>query len=199
MCSILNFKRRLIIPKRKTAWVNLSLEEIVRKYNYLWRGILNYYSFAYNRSQLNLIQYIIQHSAACTIMNKMRLNSRAQVFKKFGEKLCIHVEESFNKKVELKLEKNLSRISKFQVKDNSTLPFQIFNFNLRTNLVLNRECTICKSTENVEIHHRRPLKSKSTDNTLKGIQVNLSRRQIPLCRECHMMVHQGKYDGPGIY
>ena len=38
---------------------------------------------------------------------------------------------------------------------------------------------------NIEMHHRRPLNAHKTDNTLKGIQVNLSRKQILLCASCH--------------
>lgn len=42
-------------------------------------------------------------------------------------------------------------------------------------------------------------KAHKTDNTLKGIQINQSRKQIPLCATCHQRVHKGLYDGPGIY
>jgi len=49
------------------------------------------------------------------------------------------------------------------------------------------------------MHHRRSLKAHKTDNTLKGIQINQSRKQIPLCTSCHQKVHNGLYDGPGIY
>jgi hypothetical protein len=62
---------------------------IIQKYNYLWNGILNYYSFACNRAQLNFIQYLLLHSAACTLMNKLILSSRAKVFKKFGKNLTV--------------------------------------------------------------------------------------------------------------
>jgi hypothetical protein len=43
------------------------------------------------------------------------------------------------------------------------------------------------------------LKSSITDNTLKGIVKNLTWKQIPLCKECHLKVHKGSYNGPGIY
>ena len=51
----------------------------------------------------------------------------------------------------------------------------------------------------IVMHHRRPLKAHKTDNTLKGIQINQSRKQRPLCVSCHQKVHKGLYDGPGIY
>lgn len=196
MCKIRNFAKRDVIPTRKTSWFNLSLNEIITKYNEILIGIINYYSFAYNRCQLNFIQYLIQHSAACTIMNKMKLNSRAQVFKKYGSSLCVGVNKK-GKKFELKLQKSFPRINKFQVAEK--LPYDEFNKSIRTTNILDKACTICNTYENVEMHHRRGLKNKFTDNTLKGIERNLSRKQIPLCRSCHIKVHNGQYDGPGIY
>lgn len=197
ICKIRNFANRDVIPTRKVAWFNLSLSEIIKKYNEISIGIINYYSFAYNRCQLNFIQYLIQHSAACTIMNKMKLNSRAQVFKKYGSSLIVDVDKK-GKKIELKLQKSLPWINKFQV--TAKLPYEEFNKSIRTNNnILYKACTICNTYENVEMHHRRGLKNKFTDNTLKGIKKNLSRKQIPLCRSCHMKVHNGQYDGPGIY
>lgn len=49
------------------------------------------------------------------------------------------------------------------------------------------------------MHHRRPLEANKTDNTLKGIKINQSRKQILLCVSCHQKVHNGLYGGPGIY
>jgi len=129
-------------------------------------------------------------------MNKMKLNSRAQGFKKYGSTLFVGIDKK-GKKIELKLQKNFSRINKFQVAEK--LPYYEFNKSIRTSNILDKACTICNTYENVEMHHRRGLKNKFTDNTLKGIEKNLSRKQIPLCRSCHMKVHNGQYDGPGIY
>ena len=33
MCNIVDFRRRAIIPKRKAAWTNLELHEIIKRYN----------------------------------------------------------------------------------------------------------------------------------------------------------------------
>ena len=194
MCNILDFRTRKIIPKRKTSWINLPLEDIVRKYDYVWTGILNYYSFAYNRSQLNLIQYIIQHSAACTIMNKQNLSSRAKVFKKYGKSLIMLNDTN---KVQLSIKSNLKRLNKFNIK--AKLPYDVFNYSLRSKIAWDFSCVICGTKTGIEMHHRRPLKQKNTDNSLKGIKGNMGRKQIPLCKKCHFKVHSGQYNGPGIY
>lgn len=196
ICKIRNLRKHDVIPTRKTAWTNLDLVTIIKKYNDVWQGVLNYYSFAYNRCQLNYIQYLLHHSLACTFMNKLKLNSRRQVFKKYGK--TIQVKNDEGKLVAFKLVKNLPRIEKFS---NSVLAsgFETFKYSLRTRSVFDKPCKICGTKRNVEMHHRRPLKAHKTDNILKGIQINQSRKQIPLCISCHQRVHNGLYDGPGIY
>ncbi len=132
ICKIKNFNRRDIIPTKKSAWINLELKDIITKYKEVWTDILNYYSFAWNRCQLNLIQYLIQHSAACTIMNKMRLNSRRQVFVKYGNTLKISYKDlnNRNKFVELNIQDNLKRINKFQ--SNPEVPFKTFYYDRKS-------------------------------------------------------------------
>lgn len=122
-CKIRNLRKHDVIPTSKTAWINLDLATIIKKYNNVWRGLLNYYSFAYNRSQLNYIQYLLHHSLACTFMNKLKLNSRRQVFKKYGK--TIQIQNDNGKLIAFKLEKSLSRIEKFS---NNVLPsgFEMF-------------------------------------------------------------------------
>lgn len=198
ICKIINFSQRTIIPTRKTSWMNLNEIEIVQRYNAVWQGILEYYSFAYNRSQLNLIQFLLHHSLACTLMNKLKLNSRKQIFIKFGKKITVG-QNSKGKPYEFQLQSSLKRINKFSNTGNWNL-FRTFNRSVRVSGgTLEQPCIICDSKENVEMHHRRPLKASKTDNTLKGIKINLSRKQIPVCRSCHISIHAGTYSGPGIY
>ena len=204
ICKIYNFKNRQVIPTRKSSWVFLDNEQIVERYNYLWNGLLNYYSFAYNRAQLNFIQYLLLHSAACTLMNKLRLTSRAKVFKKFGKELVVkQAGLGQGKEVKFNYQTTLKRLEKFNTgkknDKNIGLPYYVFDYAIRSKKPLNAQCSICGTSSNVEMHHRRPLKTSKTDNTFKSIKINLARKQIPLCRECHLKVHTGYYNGPGIY
>lgn len=98
----------------------------------------------------------------------------------------------------LKLVKSLPRIEKFS---NNVLSsgLQMFKYTLRTRSVFDKSCKICDTKRHVEMHHRRTLKAHKTCNTLKGIQINQSRKQISLCISWHQRVHNGLYDGFGIY
>lgn len=195
ICWIKDPKKYEYIPKRKTAWINLPLSDMIEKYNYVWRGILHYYSFAYNLSQLNIVQYILHHSAACTIMNKLKLSSRAKVFKRYGKTLKVPKGEKDTS--EFSLEASLKRIKKFSTKDYH-VPYEIFRYNLRTKNPLNEACSICGSKENIEMHHRRRLKNKKTNNTFHGIKIAMQRKQIPVCSRCHQNIHKGLYDGKSL-
>lgn len=164
ICRIRNLRKHDVIPTRKSAWTNLDLAIIIKKYNDVWQGLLDYYSFAYNRSQLNYIQYLLHHSLACTFMNKLKLNSRRQVIKKYGK--TIQVRNDDGKLIAFKLVKNLPRIEKFS---NCALSsgFKTFKYSLRTRSVFDKPCKICDTKRNVEKYHRRALKAHKTGNTLK--------------------------------
>ena len=129
-------------------------------------------------------------------MNKLKFNSRRTVFKKYGK--TIQVQNDKGKLVVLKLVKSLPRIEKFS---NNVLSsgLQTFKYTLRTRSVFDKSCKICDTKRHIEMHHRRTLKAHKTGNTLKGIQINQSRKQIPLCISWHQRVHNGLYDGFGIY
>jgi len=138
-------------------------------------------------------------------MNKLKLSSRAKVFKKFGKELIVVKEnkKELVKEVKFNYYTTLKKLEKFNTgkKENGNigLPYYLFDCALRSKKKFNAKCVICGTTSNIEMHHRRPLKSSVTDNTLKGIKKNLTRKQIPLCKECHLKVHNGSYNGSGIY
>ena len=138
VCKILNLRKREFIPTRKSAWVNLETQDIIGKYNSVWLGIINYYSFAWNRSQLNLIQFLLHHSAACTLMNKLKINSRKQVFQKFGKNLGVNYKDhkGKDKRIEFKLMSPLVRINQFNTKP--AIPFKTFYYNLWTRTLLEK-------------------------------------------------------------
>lgn len=199
ICKIRNFRNRDIIPTKKNSWINLGKVEIVKRYNAIWLGILNYYSFSYNRSQLNLIQFLLHHSLACTLMNKLKLNSRRQVFKIFGKKITVE-KNKVGKPIEFELYRSLKRINLFSNAAKGTNPFNAFHWAIRRRGgPLNHSCLVCGSKENVEMYHRRPLKTAKADNALKGVRKSLSRKQIPVCKTCHSIIHAGTDCGPDFY
>ena len=73
-------------------------------------------------------------------MNKLKINSRKQVFQKFGKNLGVNYKDhkGKDKRIEFKLMSTLVRINKFNTKP--AIPFETFYYNLRTRTQLERIC-----------------------------------------------------------
>lgn len=76
--------------------VSLSDREIVSYFESIRRGLLNYYSGAFNRADLAQMQHLIKRSCAMTLAHKHRTSSR-KIFKKHGQDLKIKWKTKNNK------------------------------------------------------------------------------------------------------
>jgi len=195
--------KSLVKPTRIGKLIHYNLEIIIDHYLTVARGLLNYYSFVNNYARVRAqILYILKYSCALTFASKLKLKTLKKVFSKFGYNLSIKAD---NGKIIREFNENL-----FSKKATG---FKIANYNplsvidLATKAVKRSKdsfglpCTICGSTEKIEIHHIKHLKNiiKTTKNNyLLSIIVRINRKQVPLCQLCHNKVHRGKYDGPKL-
>lgn len=131
-------------------------------------------------------------------MNKLKLNSRRQVFLKYGSELSIPYKSDKGKEriAKFNVAPTLGRIDKFNI--NPLVPFDVFYWNLRSRSRLGHPCSICGSDVNVEMHHVRSLKTRRNDNSFIQVMRNMNRKQIPVCRPCHLKIHKGQYDGTSL-
>jgi hypothetical protein len=73
--------------------------------------------------------------------------------------------------------------------------------NLRTQAQFDSPCSICGSNTNVEMHHIKHIRKSRYElipenNTWEKLMYLRNRKQIPVCRECHVnVIHKGKYGG----
>lgn len=115
-----------------------------------------------------------------------------QVIQKYGKNLSVIVD---NKMIAHIPDVELKNKKSFLV--NPTNPFIILEklgrATFRSISVINRSCTICKPTQDVEIHHVREIK-KSSQYTQKDYLTKMisriNRKQIPICRTCHIERHR---------
>lgn len=56
--------------------------------------------------------------------------------------------------------------------------------------LFNAKCTLCKSEEEIQIHHIKSVSSIKGKNSKEIKRKAFSRRQIPLCKNCHLSVHK---------
>lgn len=184
-------KRR---PKAITKWIYMKPEEILIRYNAILRGYINYYSFVNNKRMLQRIVWILRFSCVFTLCRKWNLSPR-KVWNKLGANLTI---KSNNRAVSFYVPDltptplSFTMIGQSRPNDPSKLKY----FSTRSTFTLDRPCVLCGNGP-AEMHHVRHIKHIKAKG-LGRIMTTLNRRQIPLCRPCHLLVHNGEYNGASL-
>lgn len=186
------FCDKLGIAKPKLHWLGYTHDEIITAYNAVINGIFNYYSFVSNTRSLSRIYSILRSSAAKLLATKYKLKTQRKVYRKFGKILA----QPNGKEL---IFRNNWEIRPMDFKENISTDISIIYTTRLTRSILNKICAICQSTEKVEMHHVKHLKNMNSKLTLmEKSMVSLNRKQIPVCRICHMDIHSGKYDGVSL-
>ncbi|WP_411685911.1 HNH endonuclease [Aeromonas caviae] len=62
------------------------------------------------------------------------------------------------------------------------------------------KCCVCGSSDDINMHHVRHLRkgNKTVVSGFNRIMADINRKQIPVCRKCHVQIHNGKYDGKAL-
>lgn len=182
-------------PKGKSNCIPLSHAQILNYFNSRIRGILNYYNCVHNRMRLWAIVRFLTYSCALTLAKKYKLKTLAKIFKKFGKNLAFKNKE---KKVYKIYRPNNLRIlpfdERFSTKENTSVD-KLLNQTWSSSLTssqFDEPCVICGTTENIEIHHIRSVKSvrikvRSYSQWVGGFE----RKTIPLCKAHHVKLHAG--------
>lgn len=171
----------------KFIWLARTKDEILILYNSVYRGITQYYRFANNFNRLSAkVHYILKSSCAKLLAAKFNLKTQAKVYKKFGRNLAggdkhgfcpivLGVDTwKFNAETQDPILKvNAAGISKASLEDLS--------------------CSSCESKDRVEMHHVRMMKDLNPKAFyVDKIMAQRNRKQIPLCRKCHLELHRNK-------
>jgi group II intron reverse transcriptase/maturase len=164
---------------------NLHIEDIIRYFNDVFRGIWGYYSFVDNSSSLNHVWWALQQSLAFTISRKLRGTGIKHIFKRFGFPI-----KGPNHMVSWRpstFARDPLRLLEPAKKGLLSLLRTSWATKL-TRSYLGRACIICGATDKVEMHHLR--KIKDLRKRLK-LMAAINRKQVPLCREHHIGLHRG--------
>lgn len=200
------FCNKKFFPQAKKPYSNLPSATIIEKYNSIIRGTANYFIPVLTQIQpYPRIHYILEYSCYHTLAMKYK-TSISKLFKKYGHKhpnFPISMEIT-NKRTGIRhnITKNHRVIPYLIAKANAKLirhnvssdVFQpMKKINWRSYKNLEAYCIICGTRENIEWHHVRSIrKGKVTGFT--QVMKQLNRKQVPLCKQHHLEVTQGKYD-----
>jgi len=183
----------------KAEWTVLGLPEIVDRYNSVLNGLMNYYSFVNNPYGLKRIQHILQQSATLTFCNKLKIR-KPECYRKFGYDLAVVTIS----KTGTFGGRKLNLVKSFKVNGmnfaNSGAPTDLLKtqISLRSRSKLEEDCCICGSDQDVVMHHVRHIRKDRPAKGFAKVLSAINRKQIPVCRSCHLKIHNGEYHGKNL-
>jgi group II intron reverse transcriptase/maturase len=200
--KIKNKKSEKFVGKRVDKWLFLNSEyDIIQRFNSVVRGIQFYYSCSTYKSVLNRFWHNLKRSAALTVAHKNKKRSARWAFNKFGKDLTVTNNKN-GKKVSFLIPSSGGKI-KFAdgnvdymlvVPKGAPLPITLTAVCSASEL----DCAIPNCTLKASgwhhIKHRKRIKGNQRQKSLYAY----TAKQIPLCKNHHLLVHSGKYDGPSL-
>lgn len=190
-------------PTRNGKFINHTLYDMVEHFKMVERGILQYYKLANNYGRVAArVHYILKYSCALTIASKMKLTTLRRVFNRYGKNL--NIKDKSGKIITNYPTVDYRRPKKFfmaPILDYSSLEAYIDQYDSRVQRGrkdLKGPCVVCGSNQEIEIHHVRKLSKAKRKDYLSSMMARMNRKQIPVCKKCHIKIHQGIYDGKRI-
>jgi Type II intron maturase len=196
-------------PIHRTELLNDDDHTIVITYQSEYRGYVQYYQLAENIAWLNKLQWTMRTSLLKTLAHKHQM-SVSKIIRRYRNKVetehgllqCIKVVQPRDGKKPLVAifgGISLRRKKSAVLTDQTTYRYISSRVELVKRL-LAQECEICRSTDNIEVHHIRglaDLKRKGQKEKPYWAQVMSARRRktLVLCQDCHADLHQGRLDG----
>jgi len=178
----------------------LPVRDIILRYLAILNGITNFYSFADDRPRLSKILWILKESLRKTLSRKLKLN-KSNFLSRFGKNI------KFNYKLKDGTNKVISMASPsfkrspmwFLGVNKFADPMEVLDRKISTVSSLDLACSSCGSWDNVEMHHLRHIRTINVKlNDFDKMLARINRKQVPLCRACHLEVHAGKYKGKSL-
>lgn len=197
------------VPSRVGRLIHLPLPMIIDHYKSVGRGLLHYYACADNFTIFkHRVTYILKYSCALTFASKLRLYTMKGTFRKFGYNLKIidKTKEPFKVLADFKDEYLTSIKKGFNLSMESFDPFSVIEFAAkampRVRKLFEDKCKVCGSKDNLEVHHvkhlRKTNKFDGKADYATNMMIIMNRKQITLCKQCHVKIHSGNYNGPGL-
>lgn len=178
----------------KFVWLSLEHRQIIHLYNSVLRGYLNYYKFTHNYGRLvSSLTWILKSSCAKLLAAKYSLGSESKVLDKYGPQLSVPkgVKGKNGEKSVSFINPSYKLTLKF-LTNNSPIIKSLYGSKSIASLD-GLECSVCGLDYRVEMHHVRHLKDLNPELSLVDkLMASRRRKQIALCRECHMKTHRDK-------
>ncbi len=197
-------------PIHRAGLIFMSDYDIISTYEAELQGLINYYTMTHNIHKFNYVRYIHQQSLLKTLAAKYKTRTR-KLYRKYlmkmndGRKVIGVTVERDDKAplVAIFGKKPLRQNYYIVIKD------RITTIRIKSNELIKRllaeTCELCGSHNEIQAHHIKKLKDlkkryagrKNPPEWIRKM-ISISRKTLIVCRDCHMQIHAGKYDGVRI-
>lgn len=185
-------------PTSRKPWQLLDDDQIVNLYSSINRGIQMYYRPVDNWGQLTRLQYILKFSLAKTLAGKHR-SKVSKVLNSDGDIKIKTVRKGKEKEIVF-FQNHDWKSDRNGFTNAGKIDLVVMNIRMRVRSKLGQPCCVCGDNEQVQMHHVRHVR-KMTEKRAKGftrVMDALNRKQIPVCKKCHKLIHMGQYDGMSL-
>jgi group II intron reverse transcriptase/maturase len=188
---------------------NDSVLDIVSRFQSEYRGFVEYYKLAYNRSRrMQRLKWIMEIALTKTLAHKLKISVPA-VYKRY--RTTIHTPTGPYKGLEVKIEREegrplIVRWGGITLKKQANGPLNDQKVTWFTGSVelLQRlkadTCEMCGTQEKVEVHHIRHLKDLHQPGRREKplwmkVMAARKRKTLVVCHLCHRNIHNGTRNG----
>jgi hypothetical protein len=184
------------------SWIGWPIKELILRFRAILNGLLNFYSHVDNRGSLAYIYFILHGSLRNTICRKLNIGFR-EFYHIYGPKISITIYNMSSKKwVELDFACPSLITKRLKFSEVTEIdPLTRKDWKVSTLSALGQCCANCASQVNVEMHHLKHLKTMNAKlDSFGKMMASINRKQIPLCKPCHIKVHNvfGEYVGMSL-
>jgi len=197
-------------PMHRTGLANESVYAIIDTYQREYRGFVEYYQLAHNRStRLTCLKWTMERSLTRTLARKLRISVR-HVYQRFTTMIRTH--EGDYKGLEARVEREGKRPLTARwggiplkrrthaVLDDQLARRPTFG-NEIVDRLLQRTCELCGSQDRLNVHHIRHLKDlhragRRDKPAWVQAMIRRQRKSLIVCHQCHQDIHTGRVDGP---
>lgn len=175
--------------RRQNKYCTVGEYDIVKHFSSIIRGLVNYYSFASQKSDLRRVLHIIKKSCALTLASKFNLSGASSVFKKYGKNLAMYKDGKL--KADLYFPTTLKKNYNFKIGNGSSSAGLNENASLihlrhTDTMQLKSQCELCRSNQRLELHHVDSV-ANMAKNLSKLTKAQIARNCVclTLCYVCH--------------
>jgi group II intron reverse transcriptase/maturase len=195
-------------PMLRKERTNDTVYSIVAQFQQEYRGFVEDYQLALNRSHLKRLKWVMERSLLAPLSRKLRVRV-SHIYRRYQS--TIQTPEGPRKVLQVTVEREgknplvahwggitLARHSKATLNDQPS-----FNWSQRSELekrLLAQRCELCGSPEQIQVHHIRALKDLQRNGQAEkpgwvSIMAARHRKTLITCQKCHNDIHAGRADG----